>query len=319
MERHVRVLLPFALLLSAVLGVSSTAALAADNGFESVPLPPGVVYPNGVAVASDGTLYVGQVTHGGVHRRAPDGRWSLLHPGSREIYAGTALRLDEHRHRLWGASPDFLPPAEPRTPYLFALDTRTGRTEVAVPVSDGFVNDIAVEPDGSVLVTESRGGRLLRLSPGATTFETLLQDSRLTHPSGIGAAGIARSSDGVVVIGNFSTGRLYAVTDGGLRELALPRAIENADGMAFAPDGSLLVTEGAAQSGNGRLLRVADPLGVGPRGLDVLADRLESPVNVSVAHDTAYVTEARIRHRIVDGLADRPAPQTFRIVAVPLP
>jgi DNA-binding beta-propeller fold protein YncE len=286
---------------------------------ESISLPLDATYPNGIATASDGTLYVGQVTQGGILRRSPSGDWSSLYHGSPEIYAGTSLRLDEHRQRLWGTSPDFLPPAQPRTPNIFALDAVSGRLLHTAPVRDGFGNDIAIEPGGSILITESNQGRLLRLNPGESSFETVIQDARLTHESGIGAAGIARADNGAVVIGNFSTGRLYVLEDRELRELVLPRTIENPDGIAFAPDGSLVVLESAVNSGNGKILRIPDPLEAGERDLLAVAQGLESPVNLSIGSDgVAYVSESRVRHRLVDDLANQPAPQTFRIIAVAL-
>jgi sugar lactone lactonase YvrE len=286
---------------------------------ESISLPPGVTYPNGIATASDGTIYVGQVTQGGIFRRSPNSDWSSVYPGSPEIYAGTSLRLDEHRNRLWGTSPDFLPPAQPRTPNIFAIDALSGRLLQTVPVRDGFSNDIAIEPGGSILITESNHGRVLRLNPGESRFETVIQDARLTHESGIGAAGIARADNGAVVIGNFSSGRLYVLEDGDLRELVLPRTIENPDGIAFAPDGSLVVLEGAVDSGDGKILRIPDPLAAGERDVFTVAQGLESPVNLSIgSHGVAYVSESRVRHRLVEDLANQPAPQTFRIIAVAL-
>ena len=286
---------------------------------ESISLPANVVYPNGIATASDGSIYVGQITQGGILRRSPEGDWSSVHPGSPEIYAATSLRLDEDRQRLWGTSPDFLPPAEPRTPYIFAIDTVTGRVQQTAAVPDGFGNDIAVEPDGSILITESEHGQLMRLRPGESGFEKVFQDPRLAHESGLGVAGIARADNGVVAMANFSSGGLYILENDELRELVLPRTIENPDGIAFAPDGSLIVLEGAVESGDGKVLRIPDPLNPGERELLTVAGGLESPVNLSIGSDgVAYVSESRVRHRLIDDVANHPTPQTFRIVAVPL-
>jgi sugar lactone lactonase YvrE len=304
--------------LAGALALMATAALAnSATTLERISLPPGGVYPNGITHAEDGTLYVGQITQGSILRRTPDGIWSTLHPGADAIFAGTSLRLDEERNILWGASPDFLPQGQPRPPSIFAVDATTGKLLRAVAVTDGFGNDIAVEPEGSILVTESVGGRLMRLKPGAETFETLLQDNRLTHESGIGAGGIALADSGAVAIGNFSSGQLFHYQDGALREIALPRRIENPDGMRFAQDGSLIVLESAADTGNGRVLRIADPFGAGERQIEVVAENLRSPVNLTVRGNTAYVSESHIRHRITDGLENQ-TPDGFHVVVVPL-
>jgi DNA-binding beta-propeller fold protein YncE len=304
----------FAAICVAIAGCSSEVDRAAT---ESIWLPADAAYPNGIATASDGTIYIGQITQGGVLQRSPGGDWSTLHPGSPDIFAGTSLRLDEDRHRLWGASPDFLPPDEPRTPNVFAIDTRTGQVLQTVPLPDGFTNDIAVEPAGSVLITDSTNGRVLRLNAGQSSFETVVHDPRLTHESGIGVGGIARADGGEMVLGNYSAGRLYIFDDDVLREMSLPRTIENPDGIAFADDGSLIVLEGAVNSGNGKVLRIREPLAPGERELLTLTEGLESPVNLSIGSDgRAYVTESRIRHRIVDDLADQPDPEEFRTVAL---
>ncbi|RCS22167.1 hypothetical protein DUT91_19405 [Phyllobacterium salinisoli] len=301
-----------------LLTVGAANANTASDRLERIALPEGGVYPNGITHANDGTLYIGQITQGGVLRRSPDGEWSKLHEGAPDIFAGTSLRLDRERNVLWGASPDFLPAGKPRTPRIFALDANTGEVLQTTPLTVGFTNDIAVEPEGSILITESNGGRLLRLAPGGTEFETVLQDDRLTHESGIGAGGIARAENGTVAIGNFSSGQIYLYENSNLRQLDLPRPIENPDGMRFAPDGSLILLESAVQSGNGRVLRIADPVVAGQRKIEVIAEGLNSPVNLTVAGDgIAYVTESHIRHRMVDGLEDQ-SPGSFHIVIVPL-
>ena len=303
-----------AMICLATAGCSSEGDSAATH---SIWLPTGAEYPNGIATDSDGTIYIGQITQGGVLQRSPGGDWSTLHPGSPDIFAGTSLRLDDDRNRLWGASPDFLPPDEPRTPSVFAIDTRTGQVLQTVPLPDGFTNDIAVEPAGSILITDSTNGRVLRLHAGQSGFATVVEDPRLTHESGIGVGGIARAVSGEIVLGNYSSGRLYVFDDDVLREMSLPRTIENPDGMAFTDDGSLIVLEGAVNSGNGKVLRIREPLAPGERELQTLTEGLESPVNLAIGSDgRAHVTESRIRHRVVDDLAGQPAPGEFRIVSL---
>ncbi|MGV0741889.1 Vgb family protein [Mycolicibacterium sp. XJ870] len=301
------------------LAASSCAApaRATDRERPSVVLPAEMAYPNGVAVASDGTLYVGQITAGSIHRRSPGGDWSTVHPGSPGVFAATTLRLDEPRALLWGASPDFLPQGEPRTPNIFAIDTTSNRVVHTVPLASGFPNDIAVEPQGSVLITDSTNGRVLRYRPDNGTFATVVQDPRLTHDSGIGVGGIARSSGGDIVVGNYSSGLLYVLSPTGLRKIALPRPLENPDGIAFTADGSLIALEGAVHSGAGTVLQIREPLQLGPREITTLAEGLESPVNLSIAVDgNAYVSESRIRHRLVDDLASQPAPDDFRLMVI---
>jgi hypothetical protein len=63
-------------------------------------------YPNGIAHASDGTVYVGSIISGTILRISPEGEMEVFFSGHEEVFAGTSLRLDETRGILWGASPN---------------------------------------------------------------------------------------------------------------------------------------------------------------------------------------------------------------------
>ncbi len=303
---------------AAALAATQESPAAADGAASEISLPSGFEYPNGIARAANGALYVGSVVDGRILVRPAGGSWRTFFPGSAEIYAGTSLRLDQARSVLWGASPDFLAEGRPVRPHrVFAIDLGSGAVRRAVTIPDGgFGNDLAVEPDGSVLVTDSRNGRVLRLPAGADRFEIVVADARLRGPNGIGVGGIARAPDGRLALGNFGSGKLYALEGAGLREIVLPRLIENPDGLAFA-DGALLVTEGAVTSGDGKVLRVDDPFGPGVRVIETLTAGLESPVNLTVSPDGgAWITEARIRHRMISDQNLKP-PTRFRLVVLP--
>ncbi len=280
-------------------------------------LPPGFRYPNGIARAADGTLYVGSVTSGQVLRRRHRGSWEVLHPGSDHVYAGTSLRLDAERGLLWGASPDFLPGDRARPHRIFALDPATGSVRRSLEMPEGgFGNDLALAPDGTVFVTDSRKGRLLRLDPGADGLRTVLEHPTLEPVGGIGVAGIALAADGRMVLGNYGAGTLHILDGGDLRAMALPRPLENPDGLAFAADGALVVLEGAVASGDGKVLRVPDPFGPGPREVLVLRAGLTSPVNLTADGAGGFwVSEARIRHRLIKG-QESAVPEAFRLVRV---
>jgi hypothetical protein len=69
--------------------------------------------------------------------------------------------------------------------------------------------------------------------------------------------------------------------------------------MQFAPDGSLILTEGAVESGNGRLLRINVFAPIDPKPVETLARDLKSPVNLTLAGREVWVTESQIRHRLI--------------------
>ncbi|MEM9906525.1 MAG: gluconolaconase, partial [Cyanobacteria bacterium P01_D01_bin.44] len=186
---------------------------------------------------------------------------------------------------------------------------------------EGFANDIALDGEGGVFITDSVRDRILYLSGPGAGFETVAADP-LMEPGDLGPAGIAISPDGDLITGLYSDGTLLRVTLGTdetpaqVTPINLPRPLENPDGLAFAPDGRLLVLEGAAESGNGKLLAV-DLSSPEPHTVDVLLDSLESPLNLTVTGDRIAITESRIRHLLVDDPTLTP-PEIFRIVTVSL-
>ena len=295
-----------------------------------IELPANFPYPNGIAHTSDGTLYVGSVTSGQILRITPEGKTETFFPGNDQVFAATSLRLDEQRGILWGTSPDFLGTRQAngevirRTHRIFEIDIHSGEVLRVIEIPDGgFGNDIALDPTGGIYVTDSSRPRIHYLAPGATQFQTWVEDEQLRSP-GIGLAGIARHSSGVLIVGKFSEGELLKVTPqpqgkATVETISLVRQLENPDGMQFAPNGSLLVTEGSLASGNGRLLRI-DVLSSGtePRPIETLVENLESPVNLTVAGQKIWISEARIRHRLIPGQENN-IPDRFFIHQCKLP
>ncbi len=300
------------------------------NVLASIELPANFQYPNGIAHASDGTLYVGSVTSGQILRINPEGKVETFFPGNDEVFAATSLRLDEPRGVLWGTSPDFLGTrgangeVTRRSHRIFAIDTRSGEVLRVIPMPDGgFGNDLAIAPTGGIYVTDSSRPRIHYLAPGATQFQTWAEDEQFRAQE-IGLAGIARHSSGVLIVGKFSDGELLKITPqpqgkATVETIPLARELENPDGIQFAPDGSLLVTEGSVESGNGRLLRI-DVLsrGTEPRPVETLVENLESPVNLTVAGEDIWISEARIRHRLIPG-QENAIPDRFFIRRFTLP
>ncbi|HIB8305349.1 hypothetical protein [Serratia marcescens] len=300
------------------------AAVSADCAANSMTLPPGALYPNGIARATDGTLYVGFVTSGNVLRKRPGQAWETFFPGADTVFASNALRLDEKRGLLWGNSPDFLSDGKTRANRIYALNVADGTLDRSLALPTGEMgNDIVLGADGTVYVTETRGGGILRLRPGETAFRTLFQDPQLAAPSGLGAAGIVLLDDRLMAVANFGTGKLYTLSYNApkpqLTEMQLPRLIENPDGMGLAPDGALIVLENGIQSGQGRILRIPSPKAAGMHQLEVLREGMESPVNLTIApQGCAFVSESRIRHRLLPG-HETEVPDSFRLYQLPLP
>ena len=101
-----------------------------------------------------------------------------------------ALGIDATRHRLWAtiatvAQADGCGEGSPKAERtaLLALDLRSGRVlqriEAGLP---GVLGDLLVADDGTVYVTESVHGAVLRLRPGASAFDRLDVAGEFTSP-----------------------------------------------------------------------------------------------------------------------------------------
>jgi len=70
-----------------------------------------------------------------------------------------------------------------------------------------------VDANGSIYVTDSANPTILKLSPGATTFEVFAQDSAFSAPQsgGAGLDGIAFGGDGNLYVTTYTAGELLRV------------------------------------------------------------------------------------------------------------
>ena len=244
-ENHADVFAPMHALPAAAALHARLARLAEPRGVaRRVPVPhtAGAVV-EGVAVATDGTLYLGSVRNGGVAVRRVDG--SSAHW---DAPAGSTmgLHLDATGRRLWVAVAPLAQYAgapEPSTG-LVVLDARTGERLAWHPlVADGAhaFGDFVLLADGGVVATDSLGGGAYALDAGG-------------HWRAIGALAALRSPQGIVelddhslVIADYARGLYRYSPAAGLSRIAdgagVPYGI---DGLYRHGDALLAVQNGIA-------------------------------------------------------------------------
>src|SRR5690349_6091852 len=219
---------------------------AATQQVESIPIPGEKAFPESISSTSDGALFVGRLGDGGIVRVKPRTTESTVFvqsgaAGSRSILGVFA---DEASSTLWACSNDLSALGGPATGSDtgsalkgFDLKTGVGKRSVSLPSSHAFCNDITVDAKGSVYITDSAHPTILRLCPGATTFEVFAEDSAFAPPQGgAGLDGIAFGSDGNLYVTTYTAGELVRVevkggkagritTLSGTRHLKLPDAL----------------------------------------------------------------------------------------------
>jgi hypothetical protein len=241
--------------------------LAGGNvGATSITLPGDDFFPEGIAAAADGTLYVGSVTLGSILRipansTTPDAD-EFVEPGVAERGV-VGLTVDEARDRLWFC--DSTPTESGGA--LVGVNLDTGEEEVrhAMPdqapsgdadagadggTPDGglavgtptFCNDVIVTPAGVIFATDS-GGRIFRVA--AADFDTpnsaqvWLADPAISAPApgGFGANGIDLVGNDLIIASN----GLVAVDSTSINPASTVRVISLTEGGAAAtlcgPDG----------------------------------------------------------------------------------
>ena len=134
-----------------------------------------------------------------------DGRCRDVVPsGDAGLLAVLGMSVDPATDSLWVAStaaPFMIDakPAETGRAALSRIDLAKGRVVASYPLSGpGMLNDLARGPDGSVYVTESRGGVVYRLAPRGAALQAIVPPEALESPNGIVAL-----PDGSLLVADF--------------------------------------------------------------------------------------------------------------------
>jgi sugar lactone lactonase YvrE len=310
--------------LLAVSFVALTAAAA--DAPSDVSLPGDSAFPESVTSTADGTLYAGSFAEGGVFRAQPGQakaeQW--IKPGAYGSRSTMGVLADERSNTLWVCSNDVsamgVPgPGSAKGSALKGFDLKTGKGKVsaAFPGSQTFCNDMAIGPDGSVYVTNTRAPQILRLRPGAKELEVWATDPQFAPPAhGAGLDGIAFGGDGNLYVDTFTGGELFRidVKDGVARKvtkLHTRRKLVLTDALRRTEGNTFLLIEG-----DGKLDRIT------VNGDDVSVDTLKQgfagPTGVTQTGSTAWVSEGQLSDLIGPEKGKKKPRLPFKLYAVRL-
>jgi len=299
-------------LLALSLCVASTAGAAA-----TLLVPGRRAFPESLSATSGGTLYIGRAGEGGVIRARPGSQSEIWIPpgsfGSRSIFG---VMVDERSGTVWICSNDLTAagiasPGSGRTALKgFDLESGQGKVSAELPGDNPLCNDIAIASDGTVYVTESEGGRVLKLNADRQTFQVWASDPALADIDGI-----AFGADGNLYVNTFGSGGLFRIAVKGNRadqitKLHTPRPLTGPDGMRVLSGKTFLMIEAGGKldeitiEGDTVLLKV-------------LKEGLLEPAAVAQIGRTAWVSEAQVS--LLFNLKDpKPPVLPFRVVPIPL-
>ena len=120
------------------------------------------------------------------------------------LLAVLGMMVDTRTDSLWvatTAAPFMIDatPADANSARLTRIDLATGNVLASHRVGEGvMLNDLTMNAGGVIFVTDSRGGRIFRLRPGAEALEPLVTNQELEGPNGIVAL-----DDGDLLVADF--------------------------------------------------------------------------------------------------------------------
>jgi sugar lactone lactonase YvrE len=280
-------------LLTAGLVIATGSAAARASGPGELSLPGPAFFPESITAAPGGSLFVSSLVTGEIVRLAPGSSEPRTFVAD-DVNVGTAgVMVDEERNVLWACAVDlsFQTASE-----LRAFDLRTGALEASYTMPDGGVcADIALAR-GDVYVTDTLGGRIVRLTTPRRdtalggTLEVWSDDPKLASGGFLKINGIAFDGRRTLYTTNYSTGELFAVriARDGSAEPAVPIVLDtpmtNPDGIRWR-GGHLYVAE------NGSGLSRIDPR-TGTRTL--IDGSLDQPTSLVFVGRDIWITEGQV-------------------------
>jgi len=277
-------------LITAVVGLLSLASVARAQARTEITTSDTAVAPENLTSSRDGTVFFGSMATGTIYRAVPGAaraeRWILASTAGLTNVLG--VLADDKSNTLWvcqnptrgqGGAPGVGMTA------LRSFDLKTGAAKGTYPFppNSRICNDIAVSADGTAYASESFGGRVHRLKPGATALEVWASGDQIMVIDGL-----AFLADGSLYVNNIGTSKLFRIpvkadgSAGAIVPIETSMPLGRPDGLRTAGPNKLIQAE---QEG-----RVTELTINGDRAeVRVVKDGLTRPAGVTVVGDSAFV------------------------------
>ena len=289
-------------------------------------------FAESITATSDGTLIFSSFTGGRISRSAANAKEAAewIKPGTNGLLSVLGVLADEASNTLYACSVDasgigVVVPTGTKPGALKTFDLKTGAPKASYDMPAGTIagqmplcNDMVVAADGTVYVTDSLSGRILRLKKGATALEVWATDPRW-NVKGPQLDGIALLDDGNLYSNIFEGDGLYRIevkpdgSAGAIAKLETSRKLYHSDGLRRLGPNSLLMVEGEKVGALDRITISGNTAKV-----ETIRDGFDGPVSVVQVGAVAYVLDDPLRYLFDPELSKKPGPPV-QAVPVPLP
>jgi sugar lactone lactonase YvrE len=273
------------------------------------------VFPESLTSTANGTIIIGSLDHGTIYRVMPGASKALtwIPAGSDGLTRTLGVFANDTANLLWVCTND--PDQNANKAELKSFNLKTGAPKASYPFpGGGLCNDIAVARNGTLYVTDTRGGRILSLGKGATSLAVWGAEDKWK-----GIDGISIMRNGAVLFNNVRQNQLVRVdmkadgTAGTATFLDLSQPIDGPDGMRALPGGRFILAEN--RSGKIDIVTVDGD----KAKIDTIKDGFKfTPTAVTMVGNTVWVLEAKFAFRNDPALKDKD-PGTFGATAVQMP
>lgn len=293
------------------------AGMCAGQSITEITLPATRIFPESITSTADGTLIIGSLGHGNVLRiaRGKTTAEEWIKPGAGGLNNVLGVFGDEKGKTLWVCSNNLENKGDATAVMAFDLKSGAPKGAYKLPGEGPLCNDIAVAPDGTAYVADTRLATVLMLKPGSKALEVAAKDPLLA-----GADGLAFGDKTTLYVNSVTAGKLLRVDLGPdgkskkVTELKLSRPLDRPDGMRAIGTHRLLLAE---NSGKMDIVTFEGP-DKQNAVIKTIKEGLESTPGVTATRGMAWLIEGKLNYRNDAALKDKD-PGTFKMVAVPLP